>query len=314
VGGKIAGDHTKAISNMISGPFCYYLLLCLACVHCFRGAISLETSNIASGVLSRAKLEIARECGKGNGKSTWSRDFVFTGGMTSVDQLCYLYHFAKAANGSILEQGCFVGRSTSAIALAVKRKTEEMNESKQVLFVTNDIFPASFSAVDRGRYPAHKVPYQWRTSKTDKSALDEFMYGYKELTIPKALYHRYFKNVLDLPGGQLHVLYANLHVNKLLPYVSITAGETYPILPYAFIWSDAAHTPEEIQKNQPNWLKVCGLEYRNVLFAFHDQPSREHARAIDKIFTEEAHVILDRFHDTRAGGFYAIEVECKQSA
>jgi len=115
---------------------------------------------------------------------------------------------------------------------------------------------------------------------------------------------------MDTPGGQLHHMYANLHMN-LNKLVSIVAGEALPILDYSFVWSDAAHTSEEIAKNRAGWLEIASTHMKgnHVLWAFHDRVHDEHLREIDSIFTAAGHCIFDRLHFQQI--IYVIEVKIK---
>jgi len=247
-------------------------------------------------------------------------------GMTTPLDLCILYRLALITPGPILEQGCFVGRSTTAIAWALRERWAKSRQ--KTLFITNDIFPASHRAVDNHVYPATKVPYYWKTSKSKgREYVDEFTDKGYELSLKKKTFSNAFRNYLDVPGGQLHVLYANLNENKLMPYVTITAGRTIPILPYSFVWSDASHTTEEISINKPGWLKICRESTRDVVFAFHDRLNVEDMKEIDDIFLSEGFEIVDKFHgrfsESTTSGFtrfqrflkdtsiYVVEIACR---
>ena len=131
--------------------------------------------------------------------------------------------------------------------------------------------------------------------------MQEFIRDHFELELDKETqYAPAFQAMLDTPGGLLHHLYANLHLNKLNPYVSIVAGEALPILPFGFVWSDASHTDEEVAKNKGHWLKIMKTHTpgTTVVWAFHD--ISDDARSvkpaqIDEIFTAAGHTIVDRF-------------------
>merc|ERR1740129_1778836 len=223
--------------------------------------------------------------------------------MTSSTALCMLYYLTQASTGPILEQGAFVGLSATAIALSLRDSGSER------MFFSNDLFPAAFKDVDARQEPAVSVPYKWRTNPKDKSQVDEFIRDYKELTIPKHAYAAFFKDKLDRPGGQLHDLFANLHLNRLNEYVIIIAGEAVPKLNFGFVWSDAAHTPEEIAKNREGWLDVCRRQPgKIVVWAFHDRVSQAHFDGIDTLFTDKGHTVNDRF-DSPGAAIYAVEVK-----
>lgn len=248
-------------------------------------------------------------------------------GMTDNRTLCVLYELAYVLPGPILEQGCFVGRSTSAIALAVKHASlanassngHAAGEPKE--FVTHDLFPASPKSVDAGVWPAREVPYRFSSSPGAPGMYDEWIHDYKEIAhIPKEAFRTWFRDYLDHPGGQLHAVYAHLNRNKLLPYVVITAGERIPSMPYRFIWSDAAHTREEVAKNAPTWLKPCEAQPGSVIvFAFHDVSENPRLIAqVNRVFESKGHSIVPQsgrynvaIRPIRQAGLYAIEVRCR---
>lgn len=242
--------------------------------------------------------------------------------MTGEHDICWLNTLALLTKGPILEQGAFVGRSTTAIAAAVK--DQNVNDR---IFITNDLFPASWRDVDNKAEPAIRVPYFFRTSPNDASYVEEYIHDHIELTMSKRSFEGSFAKVLDSPGGMLHALYANLALNGFNKYVTITAGESYPILPYAMVWSDAAHTREEIQKNAPRWLEVCKAQPDKVVaFIFHDISMSGRQATIGRIrqvFIGAGHQILDHTHNGHkeylpryARGYvtalYAIEVLCSK--
>jgi len=258
-----------------------------------------ETSR-AYKILEKAKYLMPQNC------QHWTRaaEVSWPYGMTTPSDLCLLYHLTLVTTGPILEQGSFVGLSATAIGLALKDKGVKR------LFISNDLFPASYKDYDAGVYPASSSPYFWKTDPTDPLLVQEFVRDHFEVAISKEMYVSSFRDMLDTPGGQLHHMYANLHLNNLNKLVSIVAGEALPILDYGFVWSDAAHTSEEIAKNRAGWLEIASVHMKgnHVVWAFHDRVHDEHLREIDSIFTGAGHCILDRLH---LGMIYVIEVKIK---
>jgi hypothetical protein len=161
--------------------------------------------------------------------------------------------------------------------------------------------------VDDGTVPSKDVPYFWQTSKENQEDVEEYIGLSRELVIKKSEYKIFFKDMLDTPGGQLHWLDANLQLNNLLRYVTITAGEPVPVLSYGFIWSDAAHTSEEIQVNMGRWLDIMTARSlgSSTIWAFHDRVTGADLHEIDDIFVGADYRIGERIH---LASTYVIEV------
>ena len=109
----------------------------------------------------------------------------------------------------------------SLLALALSHS--ETADSNRRLF-TNDLFPASWRDVDRKLAPATDVPYRWQVSEADDSVIEEYFHFTADVNMTKTSYSHFYKDILDRPGGQLHALYANLHMNSLNERVVIIAG------------------------------------------------------------------------------------------
>ena len=169
----------------------------------------------------------------------------------------------------------------SLLALALKHS--ETADSNRRLF-TNDLFPAT-------------------------SVIEEYFHFTTDVNIIKTSYSHFYNDILDRPGGQLHALYANLHMNSLNERVVIIAGEALPLLDYGLVWSDAAHSTERVLLNAPYWLRVCDVQPGSiVVWGFHYRTSESGKREIADIFTAAGHRVLNTFS---AGLIYAMELKCK---
>lgn len=298
-------NSTQSLKRRISLHFSIAVVVVVVVVllpfHTDRPTFQQGETSRTYKLLEKAKYLMPQDC------QHWIRaaEVSWPYGMTTQPELCLLYHLTLATTGSILEQGSFVGLSATAIGLALKDKGVKR------LFISNDLFPASYKDYDAGVYPASSSPYFWKTDPADPSLVQEFVRDHFELGISKEQYVQAFSDILDTPGGQLHHLYANLHLNNLNKLVSIVAGEALPILDYGFVWSDAAHTSEEIAKNRAGWLEIASTHMKgnHVVWAFHDRERDEHLREIDSIFTAAGHCIFDRLHFRQM--IYVIEVKIK---
>jgi len=173
--------------------------------------------------------------------------------------------------GPLLEQGPFAGLSTSALAAGV-RDSYLIDKQPKKTFFTVDIFPVHPDFADSG------YPHYWKR----KIAGSDIMVDGVEVELYSNGRHigqtggwnsGGRAEVMAFPGGGLHnFLVAALHRNKLLEYVHVVTGASYPKLDYTCTFMDTAHTGPEILDRLPDWIETVRQGgNKTQILAFHDE-------------------------------------------
>ena len=171
------------------------------------------------------------------------------GGWMSFDEQRALYALARYSRGPLLEIGPWLGISTICIARGIL----DSGVSKE--FLTCELAPTldNFRAVDD-----HLVGFFY--PKESEAAM-----GVGSLEI----FERDIKPVLEHPEGLLGQLRSNLANMKVADIVSIFVGDfrSSPARRYQFVFSDAMHDENEINRNAPDLRRFVS---EGTILACHD--------------------------------------------
>lgn len=148
-------------------------------------------------------------------------------GHVSKRQMLLLYWLARKSRGPFLEVGPWVGRSTSAIAWAMRgRKT-----------------PPLFITIEKGFASLEEWESFWGISVHAK---------------PPKLARRYTRHILR-PGGSIASLRENLADRGLGATVQVFVGDLLEFQSserFRFVYCDAAHDLAEIERNIPTLVRL----------------------------------------------------------
>jgi hypothetical protein len=170
-------------------------------------------------------------------------------GWLSPSEQRTLYALAFILDGPILEIGSWVGKSTGAMARAIR------DSGRYKKFVTSELNPTP----DHWRPVGDGIGF-FLPPDSEACLGVTTMKSWKEEMEP----------VVTRPGGIVGALKENLQKLNLLDLVEISVGDfsNVPRLNYRFIFSDTMHTPNEIRAGLPTLRDIIGG--RSILLAAHD--------------------------------------------
>jgi len=185
-------------------------------------------------------------------------------GHVSKRQMARLYLLARKSPGPFLEVGPWVGRSTSAIAWALRGRPR----------------PPRFITIEKG----FSSLAEW-----------EAFWGISVYAKPPKLVERYTRHILR-PGGSIASLRENLADRGLADLVTVFVGDLLDFRSpeqFRFIFCDAAHDVTEIQRNIPHLLPL--LDRGNGIFVCDDIKTPAHLAALLELLKPDQHRLHDDF-------------------
>jgi predicted O-methyltransferase YrrM len=191
-------------------------------------------------------------------------------GHVSKRQLLRLYRLARQSPGPFLEVGPWVGRSTSAIAWAIRHRTTKPR------FVTVE---KGFASLE-----------EW-----------EAFWGISVYAKPPKLAARYTRHILR-PGGSIASLRENLADRGLGRVVEVFVGDLLEFRSphrFGFIYCDAAHDLAEIRRNIPTLVPL--IERSHGIFVCDDIKHAAMRDAMVELLQPDAYRLYDDFFVARFG-------------
>jgi hypothetical protein len=188
----------------------------------------------------------------------------FPDGWTSQLELRSLYNLAVRCPGPVLEVGPWIGRSTTAICLGLKDRSQPR---------------VAFDTIDFGH-----------------TGVDEWTKAFGGLPTEHAKAVR-FLGPLETPGGSLAVLIAKLRANKLLNQVTTIVRGDFLEMPlartYSLIFCDTTHNEEEVRRNVP---KLASHANSGAVMVFDDVMDNNFADIICGYLPPSRRVLLQEYH------------------
>ena len=182
------------------------------------------------------------------------------------------------AAGPVLEEGCYCGCSSSMLALGLIEAAKEQNR-KPHAFYTSDAFPISptsdvkspsfYKYVDEDveLRVMGKLVYKGKARKSFEALMEPMLK--KDITIMPCLFRTLYRNNLTdvvsvIAGGSFGGNKKKISCSIVRLYVCLA-----PKLPYRLIFSDSAHSIEEIVANE-HVITPHVFKGYPVLLVFHD--------------------------------------------